>query len=137
LGTMMFADQTDLAEARNIIASAHEHGINFIDTADVYSKGGSEQMLGQLLAANRDDWILATKLGNSMGKRPNQSHYSRHWMLHEVDNSLRRLATSHIDILYLHRDFHEENLEEAIFALGDLIRGGKIRAFGVSNFRGW
>src|SRR3546814_7142034 len=83
LGTMMFADQTDLAEARNMVASAHEHGINFIDTADVYSKGGSEEMLGQLLTANRNDWILATKLGNSMSKLPNQSHYSRHWIIRE------------------------------------------------------
>src|SRR5690606_24264787 len=104
LGTMMFADQTDLAEARNMLASAHEHGINFIDTADVYSKGGSEKMLGQLLNEHRDDWILATKLGNGMSKLPNQSHYSRHWMMLEVENSLRRLATDHIDILYLHRD---------------------------------
>lgn len=137
LGTMMFADQTDLAEARNMVASAHEHGINFIDTADVYSKGGSEEMLGQLLTANRNDWILATKLGNSMSKLPNQSHYSRHWIIREVDNSLRRLASEHIDILYMHRDFHQENLEEAIYTLGDLIRAGKIRAFGLSNFRGW
>ncbi|NYT86984.1 aldo/keto reductase [Pollutimonas harenae] len=137
LGTMMFADQTDLAEARSMVASAHEHGINFIDTADVYSKGGSEEMLGQLLTTHRNDWILATKLGNSMSKLPNQSHYSRHWIMREVDNSLRRLATGHIDILYMHRDFHQENLEEAIYTLGDLIRAGKIRAFGLSNFRGW
>ncbi len=137
LGTMMFADQTDEAEARNMIASAHEHGINFIDTADVYSKGASEEMVGKLLNANRNDWVLASKLGNAMSRQPNQSHYSRHWMVREVDNSLRRLATEHIDILYMHRDFHEENLEEAIHALGDLIRAGKIRAFGLSNFRGW
>ncbi|MGB6103795.1 MAG: aldo/keto reductase [Pusillimonas sp.] len=137
LGTMMFADQTDEVEARNMVASAHEHGINFIDTADVYSKGASEEMVGKLLNANRNDWVLASKLGNAMSRQPNQSHYSRHWMVREVDNSLRRLATEHIDILYMHRDFHEENLEEAIHALGDLIRAGKIRAFGLSNFRGW
>jgi len=137
LGTMMFADQTDLAEAKNMVASAHEHGINFIDTADVYSKGGSEEMLGKILPAQRHDWILATKLGNAMSRRPNQSHYSRNWIMREVDNSLRRLATDYIDILYLHRDFHEENLEENIYALGDAIRAGKIQAFGVSNFRSW
>ncbi|MCC2596897.1 aldo/keto reductase [Pusillimonas sp. MFBS29] len=137
LGTMMFADQTDLAEARNMIASAHEHGINFVDTADIYSKGGSEEMLGQVLASNRHDWVLATKLGNAMSQQPNQSHYSRNWIIKEIDNSLRRLGTDHIDILYLHRDFHEENLEEAIHTLGDMIRAGKIRAFGLSNFRGW
>src|SRR3546814_1655649 len=66
-----------------------------------------------------------------------QSHYSRHWMTHEVNQSLRRLNTEHLDILYLHRDFHEENLDEAVRTLGDLISAGKIRAFGLSNFRGW
>lgn len=137
LGTMMFGDQTDIAEAGRIVASAREHGINFIDTADVYSKGGSEEMVGKLLASGRHDWVLATKLGNAMSDQPNQSHYSRSWIMREVENSLRRLATDHVDILYLHRDYHEENLEEAVRALGDLIRAGKIRAFGLSNFRGW
>lgn len=137
LGSMMFGDQTDLGEAQNIVASAHEHGVNFIDTADIYSKGGSEEMVGKLIASQRHDWILATKLGNAMSKTPNQSHYSRHWMTREVDNSLTRLATDHIDILYMHRDFHNENLDEAVRTMGDLIRTGKVRAFGVSNFRGW
>ena len=137
LGSMMFGDQTELDEAQRIVSSAHEQGINFIDTADVYSKGGSESMVGKLLKANRHDWVLATKLGNAMSTKPNQSHYSRNWMMLEVENSLQRLATDYIDILYLHRDFHEENLEETVRTLGDLIRAGKIRAFGVSNFRGW
>ncbi|GAB2904909.1 aldo/keto reductase [Paralcaligenes sp. KSB-10] len=137
LGSMMFGDQTELDEAQRIVASAHEQGINFIDTADVYSKGGSEKMVGKLLKANRHDWVLATKLGNAMSAKPNQSHYSRNWMMLEVENSLQRLATDYVDILYLHRDFHEENLEEVVRTLGDLIRAGKIRAFGVSNFRGW
>lgn len=137
LGTMMFGNQTELPEAQNMVASAREHGINFIDTADVYTKGASEEMVGRLIAEHRNDWILATKLGNRMGSGPNQSHYSRHWIIQEVDNSLRRLNTSHLDILYLHRDFHEENLDEAVRTLGDLIGNGKIRAFGLSNFRGW
>lgn len=137
LGTMMFGDQTDIDEAGRIVASARAHGINFIDTADVYSKGGSEEMVGKLLATGRHDWVLATKLGNAMSDQPNQSHYSRSWMMREVENSLKRLATDYVDILYLHRDYHEENLEEAVRALGDLIRAGKIRAFGLSNFRGW
>jgi aryl-alcohol dehydrogenase-like predicted oxidoreductase len=136
---MMFGDQTDLAEAERIIGSAREHGVNFIDTADVYSKGRSEEMVGKLLSASADryDWILATKLGNAMSDRPNQSHYSRNWIVREVESSLKRLATDYIDILYLHRDFSEENLEEAVRSVGDLIRQGKIRAFGLSNFRGW
>ncbi len=137
LGSMMFGDQTDFDAAQSIVASAHEHGVNFIDTADVYSKGGSETMVGKLLGDKRHDWVLATKLGNSMAKAPNQSHYSRHWITREVDSSLARLNTGHIDILYMHRDFHDENLDEAVRTMGDLIRAGKIRAFGVSNFRGW
>jgi len=137
LGTMMFADQTGLDEAARIVASAREHGINFIDTADVYSKGQSEQMVGQLLQGQRHEWVLASKLGNPMSATPNQSHYSRHWIISETENSLRRLNTDYLDILYLHRDYHEENLEEAVQALGDLIRSGKIRGFGLSNFRAW
>jgi aryl-alcohol dehydrogenase-like predicted oxidoreductase len=137
LGTMMFGDQTDAAEAGRIVASAREHGVNFIDTADVYSLGRSEEMVGKLLAADRHDWILASKLGNPMSKRPNESHYSRHWIVRQVDNSLRRLGTDYLDILYLHRDYPEENLEEAVRSVGDLVRQGKLRAFGLSNFRGW
>lgn len=137
LGTMMFADQTDEAEAGRIVDSARAHGVNFIDTADVYSKGASEQMVGRLLIADRHDWVLATKLGNSMGSRPNQSNYSRSWIVREVEDSLRRLATDYIDILYLHRDFPGGNLEEPVRAMGDLIRAGKIRYWAVSNFRGW
>ena len=137
LGTMMFADQTDEAEAARIVASARDHGVNFIDTADVYSKGGSEQMVGRLLIADRHDWVLATKLGNAMGSRPNQSNYSRTWIMREVEDSLRRLATDYVDILYLHRDFAGANLEEPVRAMGDLIRAGKIRYWAVSNFRGW
>jgi len=137
LGTMMFADQTDFDEAQRIVASAQDQGLNFIDTADVYSRGACEEMVGKILRGRRNDWILATKLGNSMKSLPNYSHYSRRWMMQELDNSLRRLATDHVDILYLHRDFHEENLEEAVRTLGDMITAGKIRAYGLSNFRGW
>ncbi|HEY9460854.1 MAG TPA: aldo/keto reductase, partial [Paralcaligenes sp.] len=137
VGTMMFGDQTELAEARRIVASAHEHGINFIDTADVYSYGASEKMVGELLKNNRHEWVLASKLGNCMSDAPNESNYSRHWIMRELDNSLKRLSTDFLDILYLHRDFPDSNLEEAVRALGDVIRAGKIRAFGLSNFRGW
>lgn len=137
LGTMMFGDQTDEAEAGRIVASARAHGVNFIDTADVYTKGASEEMVGRLLAGNRTDWVLATKLGNQMGSGPNQSHYSRTWIMNEIDASLRRLATDYVDVLYLHRDFIGANLEEPVRAMGDLIRAGKIRYWALSNFRGW
>ena len=137
LGTMMFGDQTGIDEARSIVAAATANGINFIDTADVYTNGASEEIVGKTLQKTRNDWVVATKLGNSMGNAPNQGHYSRSWILRGLDQSLTRLAMDHVDILYLHRDYPEANLEEAVQALGDLIRVGKIRAFGLSNFRGW
>ena len=137
LGTMLFGDQTDQDEAQRIVSSARDNGVNFIDTADVYVNGRSEEIVGALLQGQRHDWVLATKLGNKMSGAPNHGHYSRSWIMHEVDCSLRRLATEHIDILYLHRDFRDLNLEEVVMALGDLIKSGKIRYFGLSNFRGW
>jgi len=137
LGTMMFGDQTDHAEARSIVAHAREHGVNFIDTADVYSTGKSESMVGELLGANRADWILATKIGNKMSDAPNQMQYSRTWMMRECDASLARLGTDFIDIYYLHRDFNGMDLEEPLRAIDALLRAGKIRYWGVSNFRGW
>jgi aryl-alcohol dehydrogenase-like predicted oxidoreductase len=137
LGTMMFADQTDEAEARAITADAKERGVNFIDTADVYSTGASESMVGRLLQGGRYDWILATKVGNKMSKRPNESHYARAWVLRECDASLQRLATDHIDIYYLHRDYNGMDLEEPLRAVDALLRAGKIRYWGLSNFRGW
>ena len=137
LGSMMFGDQTEHAAAADIVAHAHAHGVNFIDTADVYSNGRSEEMVGALIKAQRHDWVLATKLGNKMSDRVNETHYSRSWMLREVEASLRRLQTDCIDIYYLHRDYDGMSLEEPLRALDDMLRAGKIRYWGVSNFRGW
>ena len=137
LGTMMFGDQTGEAEAASIVAHARERGVNYIDTADVYTKGASESMLGTLLAGQRHDWVLATKLGNKMSDRVNEGRYSRAWMLREVEASLARLRTDHVDILYLHRDYEGMDLEEPLFAIDALLRAGKIRYWGLSNFRGW
>lgn len=137
LGTMMFGDQTDAGEAASILASAREHGVNFIDTADIYSLGASESMLAPLLRADRDHWVLATKVGNRMSDAPNEWRYSRKWLMRSVDSSLARLGTDYIDLYYLHRDFEDDALEEPLRALDDMIRAGKIRAWGVSNFRGW
>ena len=134
---MMFGDQTDRVEAGRIVAHAHAHGVNFIDTADVYSVGMSEEIVGELIKPQRADWVLATKLGNNMSQRVNQGHYSRSWMLQEVEASLRRLQTDHIDICYLHRDYDAMELEEPLHALADMIRAGKLRYWGLSNFRGW
>ena len=137
LGTMMFADQTEIAEARRIAAHAREHGVNFIDTADVYSTGKSELMVGEILKDARPDWILATKIGNKMSGQANEVGYSRTWMMRECEASLQRLATDYIDIYYLHRDYNGMDLEEPIRAIDALLRAGKIRYWGVSNFRGW
>jgi aryl-alcohol dehydrogenase-like predicted oxidoreductase len=137
LGTMMFGDQTEIGEARAIVDDAHEHGVNYIDTADVYTKGASETMVGELLKGRRHHWVLATKLGNKMSERPNEAHYSRSWMLREIDASLARLQTDHVDILYMHRDYNGMDLEEPLRALDAMLRAGKIRYWGVSNFRGW
>jgi len=137
LGTMMFADQTDLTEARRITDHAHAQGVNFIDTADVYSNGASETMVGQLLKGSRNDWVLASKLGNRMSERPNEAMYSRRWVIQACEASLQRLDTDHLDIYYLHRDFNGMDLEEPLLAIDALLRAGKIRYWGVSNFRGW
>ncbi len=137
LGTMMFGKQTPFEDAARIVASAREHGINFVDTADVYNKGQSEIDLGHILKGQRDHWVLASKLGNPVSDALNEGHYSRRWLMQETDAILARLQTDYLDILYLHRDYHETNLDEAVRAVGDLIRAGKIRSFGLSNFRGW
>ena len=137
LGTMMFGDQTEQDEAERIVADAHHHGVNYIDTADVYTRGASESMVGQLLLGQRHDWVLATKLGNKMSERVNESQFSRTWMLREIDASLARLQTDYVDILYMHLDINGMNLEEPLRALGALLQAGKIRYWGVSNFRGW
>ncbi|HMN78357.1 MAG TPA: aldo/keto reductase [Burkholderiaceae bacterium] len=137
LGTMMFGDQTAADEAASIVALARERGVNFVDTADVYMSGASESMLGPLIRGDRDRWVLATKVGNKMSNRPNESRYSRKWIVQSVEGSLARLGTDYLDIYYLHRDFESDSLEEPLRALDDLIRAGKIRCWGLSNFRGW
>ena len=137
LGAMMFADRTELPEARDIVAHAREHGVNFIDTADVYATGRCEAMVGETIKGAREHWVLATKVGNKMSDAPNESRYSRRWMLRECESSLQRLGTDHIDIYYLHRDFEGMDLEEPLRALDALLRDGKIRYWGLSNFRGW
>ncbi|HET7525705.1 MAG TPA: aldo/keto reductase, partial [Burkholderiaceae bacterium] len=137
LGTMMFADQTDAKVAREIVAHALDHGVNFIDTADVYSKGQSERMVGALVKGHRHRWVVATKLGNPMSEQPNEMGYSRAWVQRACDASLQRLDTDVIDIYYLHRDFNGMDLEEPLRAIGSLLAAGKIRYWGLSNFRGW
>jgi aryl-alcohol dehydrogenase-like predicted oxidoreductase len=137
LGTMMFGGATDEPTSALIIDKARDAGINFVDTADAYSSGGSEQVVGRAIAAHRQHWILATKLANPMGKDPNRAGLSRRWVMQAAEESLRRLGTDVIDIYYLHKEDHATPLEETVRAMGDLIRHGKIRYFGVSNYRAW
>ena len=108
-------------------------GLNFIDTADVYNGGRSEEIVGRAIAPHRHWWVLATKMANPTGEGPNERGLSRRYAFQAVEASLRRLGTDVIDILYLHREDHATPLEETVRAIGDLIRQGKIRYFGVSN----
>src|ERR1700733_6070696 len=137
LGTMMFGGRTDEPTSARIIARAREVGVNFIDTADVYNAGASEQVVGRAIAADRDHWVLATKLGNIMGAAPNERGLSRKWSMQAAEASLKRLGTDYIDIYYLHREDHETPRAETVRAMGDLAAQGKIRYFGVSNHRSW
>ncbi len=137
LGTMMFGDRTDAATSQRIIDAAFDAGINFIDTADAYGNGASEKIVGAAIKANRRRWILATKVGNPLTKKPHDGGLSRRWVLQACDDSLARLATDYIDIYYLHKDDPHTPIAETVGAVGDLIRSGKIRYFGVSNYRGW
>lgn len=137
LGTMMFADQTDKTEAGRIVDLAREAGINFIDTADQYSRGKSEEMVGSLIAEDRDQWVLATKVGNPMSDRPNETGLGRKWMLQAIEDSLDRLGTDCVDIYYLHRDDWQTPLEETLDAMNDILCAGHARYYGVSNYVGW
>jgi aryl-alcohol dehydrogenase (NADP+) len=137
LGTMMFGGATDEPTAGKIIAKAREQGVNFIDTADVYNGGKSEEVTGRAIGNRRDDWVLATKLANRMGEGANRGGLSRKWVMQATEDSLRRLGTDYIDIYYLHVEDHATPLDETVRAMGDLLRQGKIRYFGVSNHRAW
>ena len=139
LGAMMFGPMgnEDADECVRIIHAALDAGINFIDTADVYSRGVSEEIVGRALRGRRDDVVLATKVHGRMGRGPNQAGNSRLWILREVEDSLRRLGTDHIDLYQLHRPDPDTDLEETLEALGDLVRQGKVRYVGTSAFPGW
>ena len=137
LGSMTFGDRTDAAEAARIIASARDAGVNFIDTADQYAKGESERIVGKLIAAERNRWVLATKVGNRMGEAPNDGGLSRAWILRAIDMSLDRLDTDFVDFYYFHIDDEDTPLDESVAAMGDVIAQGKVRYWGISNFRGW
>jgi aryl-alcohol dehydrogenase (NADP+) len=138
VGAMMFGDLTDEAVSREILASARDAGVNFIDTADAYAAGTSEQIIGGAIRGERDRWVLATKAG--FWRDPALStgaDLSRKTLTRAVGQALRRLGTDYIDIFYLHRDDPTTPLEETVHALEDLVRAGSVRYIGVSNFAAW
>jgi aryl-alcohol dehydrogenase-like predicted oxidoreductase len=137
LGAMMFGawGNPDHDESIRIIHRALDGGINFVDTADVYSRGESEEIVGKALAGGRRDRVvLATKFHGSMGDDPNERGNSRRWIMREVDASLRRLGTDWIDLYQVHRFDHGTDLDETLGALTDLVRAGKVRYLGSSTF---
>jgi aryl-alcohol dehydrogenase-like predicted oxidoreductase len=137
LGAMMFGawGNTDHDESIRIIDRALDAGINFIDTADVYSEGESEVIAGKALAGGkRDDIVLATKVWGQMGEDPNRRGTSRRWIIEEVENSLRRLGTDWIDLYQIHRYEPDTDIEETLGALTDLVQQGKVRYIGSSTF---
>jgi len=139
LGAMMFGawGNRDHDESIRAINTALDGGINFVDTADIYSAGESEEIVGKALEGRRDEVVLATKFHGRMGPGENDQGNSRLWIMREVENSLRRLQTDHIDLYQAHRPEPGTDVEETLSALTDLVRQGKIRAFGSSTFPAW
>ena len=137
LGTNQFGGKVDLAGVNNIIAAAFDAGVNFIDTADVYQGGRSEEFIGEALKGQRDRALIATKVMHKVGEGPNDFGASRQHILSGVEASLRRLQTDYLDLYQIHRWDAETPLEETMQALDDLVRAGKVRYIGASNFDSW
>ncbi|WP_405406753.1 aldo/keto reductase [Streptomyces sp. NBC_01104] len=135
LGAMMFGafGNTDHEDCTRIVHRALDAGINFVDTADMYSRGESEEILAKALKGRRDNVVLATKAHVAMGDDPNQQGNSRRWIVRAVEDSLRRLQTDHIDLYQMHRPDPDTDVEETLSALTDLMRAGKVRAIGSST----
>ncbi|MBN8820252.1 MAG: aldo/keto reductase [Sphingomonas sp.] len=137
LGAMMFGGATDEPTSKRIIDKARDQGVNFIDTADGYNNGQSEEVVGRSIRDQRHHWVLATKFGHPLGTGPNHGGQSRKWIMEDVENSLRKLGTDYIDLLYFHKADVDAPFEEGLRAIDDLIAQGKLRYYGVSNFKGW
>ncbi|MFF0127777.1 aldo/keto reductase [Streptomyces mirabilis] len=136
LGAMMFGaiGNPDHDDSVRIIHKALDAGINFVDTADAYSRGESEEIVGKALKGRRDDVVLATKAHLPMGDDPNQRGNSRRWLVRALEDSLRRLGTDHVDLFQIHRPAPDTDVEETLSALTDLVRAGKVRSIGTSSF---
>jgi aryl-alcohol dehydrogenase-like predicted oxidoreductase len=139
LGTMSFGSDgnTDERECISIVHAAFDRGINFIDTADTYSHGEAEQIVGRAISGRRDKIVLATKFRLPAGNGQNEQGGSRYWIMTQVENSLRRLGTDHIDLYQMHRPDLQTDLDETLEALTDLVRQGKVRYLGCSTFPSW
>ncbi|GFH38218.1 aldo/keto reductase [Streptomyces pacificus] len=136
LGTMMFGSwgSPDRRAAHTVIGMALDAGINLVDTADIYGEGGTEEIVGEALRGRRDDVVLATKFHGPMGRDPNHRGNSRRWIMRAVEDSLRRLGTDRIDLYQVHGVDPDTDIDETLSALSDLVRAGKVRAIGTSNF---
>ncbi|QHY93743.1 General stress protein 69 [Streptomyces sp. S4.7] len=136
LGAMMFGalGNPDHEDSVRVIHKALDAGINFVDTADAYSRGESEEIVGKALKGRRDNVVLATKAHLPMGEDPNQQGNSRRWLTRALEDSLRRLGTDHVDLFQIHRPAPDTDVEETLSALTDMMRAGKVRAIGTSSF---
>ena len=137
LGTNQFGGKVDARTTKNIVHAALDLGINCIDTADVYQAGRSEEYIGRALAGRRQEALIATKVFHKTGEGPNERGASRQHIMEGVETSLRRLGTGYIDLYQIHRWDQETPIEETMRALDDLVRAGKVRYIGASNFRAW
>ncbi len=137
LGTMTFGNGADEAEAKRMVDAAFDAGVNFFDTANAYVAGVSETMLGKALKGRRSDAVVASKVFNPMGGRPNDSGMSRLHIMQAVEDSLRRLQTDYLDLYYIHHVDHQTPLDEMLQAFDDLVRQGKVLYTGCSNYEAW
>ncbi len=138
LGCNNFGMRCDFDQSKAVVHQALEAGITLFDTADVYGgQGRSEEVLGKILKGNRQDVVIATKFGMKMGEGPHKSGGSRKYIMSAVEDSLRRLDTDYIDLYQMHRPDPETPMEETLRALDDLVRAGKVRYIGNSNYAGW
>jgi aryl-alcohol dehydrogenase-like predicted oxidoreductase len=134
---MMFGGQTSEADSVRIIHQAHDAGVNFVDTADIYNNGQSENIVGRAIADRRGQIVLATKGRQPMGSGPNDSGATRIHLMAALDASLKRLGTDYVDIYYTHTPDYETPIEETLRAMDDMVRSGRVRYIACSNFRAW
>jgi 1-deoxyxylulose-5-phosphate synthase len=136
-GTMTFGGQTDPATATRMVDLCLDRGINFFDTANSYVKGESEKILGSILKGRREKVVLATKVGTPTGDPADATPLSRKSILHNIDASLGRLQTDYLDLYYLHLPDYEAPIEETLAAMNEVVRAGKVRYLGISNYAAW